>query len=52
MVFYIVIKIYQTFQRYYTENPESGTITKVQSEIDDLKQIMVKNIGNLEVCFT
>ena len=29
------------------ENPDSGTITKVQSEIDDLKQIMVKNIGKL-----
>lgn len=40
-------KVLQTRMRYYTENPESGTITKVQSEIDDLKQIMVKNIDSL-----
>lgn len=32
-------------QRYYVENPESGQVSKVRNDIDDLKQIMVKNIG-------
>lgn len=40
-------KVLQSQVRYYVENPDSGTITKVQSEIDDLKQIMVKNIDTL-----
>ncbi|XP_063684151.1 vesicle-associated membrane protein 7-like [Bolinopsis microptera] len=40
-------KVLQNQMRYYTNNPESGTISKVQNEIDDLKQIMVKNIDSL-----
>jgi len=40
-------KILQAQIRYYVENPESGQVSKVRNDIDDLKQIMVKNIDTL-----
>lgn len=40
-------KVLQNQVRYYVENPEGSTVRQVQNEIDDLKQIMVKNIDSL-----
>jgi vesicle-associated membrane protein 7 len=35
------------FQKYYSESREIDTISRVHGELDELKNIMVKNIGEL-----
>lgn len=40
-----------SFQRYYTESREIDTISRVHGELDELKNIMVKNIGEFVIKF-
>lgn len=40
-----------SFQRYYSESREIDTISRVHGELDELKNIMVKNIGELVIKF-
>lgn len=35
------------FQKHYSESKDIDTISKVHGELDELKDIMVKNIDNL-----
>lgn len=37
--------------KHYSESQDVDTISKVHNELDELKNIMVKNIGRLIICF-
>ncbi len=36
-------------QKHYSEARDVDTIARVQSEVDDLKNVMVQNIGTCEI---
>lgn len=38
-------KVLANEMKHYSESPDVDTISKVHSELDELKNIMVKNIG-------
>jgi hypothetical protein len=46
VLFYVVG---YSFQRHYSEAREIDTISRVHGELDELKNIMVKNIGELVI---
>ena len=39
-------------QRYYSESRKADHMTKVQDQLDELKGIMVKNIGQQKTHYT
>jgi len=40
-------KFYFSFQKHYSESKDLDRLSKVHGELDELKDIMVKNIDNI-----
>jgi vesicle-associated membrane protein 7 len=47
MEFVLSVVILYTLQKHYSESRDIDTISRVHGELDELKNIMVKNIGEL-----
>lgn len=47
MEFVLSIVILYSLQKHYSESRDIDTISRVHGELDELKNIMVKNIGEL-----
>jgi hypothetical protein len=51
--FVLSVVILYTLQKHYSESRDIDTISRVHGELDELKNIMVKNIGELVVkCYS
>ena len=47
MEFVLSVVILYQLQKHYSESRDIDTISRVHGELDELKNIMVKNIGEL-----
>lgn len=47
MEFVLSVVILYRLQKHYSESRDIDTISRVHGELDELKNIMVKNIGEL-----
>ena len=45
LLFYFSVLSVQ--MRYYNQSAEHGKVAEMKDQVDELKEIMVKNIGNL-----